>query len=877
MATTTQQTTALSTGQTTALSTDQVPALTATQTANPYDLNANTPADLATKAATGIKQANTTGYTTTDVTAGGYEPTKWNVDSNQTVQGQLQGLISSQSPLMQLAETQAKQQMNQRGLLNSSMAIGAGQEAVIKQATPIATSDATIYANQAKYNADAATTAAAFKAKADNDALQLNAAAKNSAANFEAAAKNTASANYTKDINATVSQMMDIAFKTGTANADNATKLAVQKMASDSQIYLADSEAKYKNQMQASASANELYQQITKNIADIMANPDLDVTAKQSAVDAQKAYLTSGMEVLGTTSGIKGLSDLINFETTVQGTVTGGGGGGSGSFTPPAALSATANFQQIGNQFGNSLDTAGGTKVSGKNVTFTYKDPVSGANTTYSLPADAYYDPNKKQIVDPTGKTYSVPSGLITGAASDEQRRAMSPGIQAGDTPDELRSTFEPAGVQLNGAKVNADGSVTLKGGTVIPAGATVIGDRIYKPDGTLAAIKPADDTRYGDRMRGSLDAAGANLDGATFNADGSVKLKNGTVISAGAYAKDGVLYDASNKVIAIKPADDNNYRSRLDNATGSAGLEMDKAVYNADGTVKLRSGTVLPAGVVFKDGKLVTATGAAVTLKPVDVMDYEGKIKRIIEDKNVNLDDSKYDAASGNVTLRSGTVIPGGSYIKDGKLVNASGAAIALKPVDLRNYEDTFRSAIDRSRIEMDGANYNQKTGEMKLKSGTVIPAGAYEKDGKIVKADGSAIALKPIDIRNYENDYRDALNRAGVFLDDATYNSTTGEMKLKTGTVIPAGAFERDGKLVKADGSGISLNANDNRNIRNSINDKWGGYFNMGNVTTYNADGSFKLKSGTTIPASAVERDGKIYAKESDKTPITLKNGDR
>jgi len=751
MATTTEQPAALTSSQPSAFTTSQLSTMGVTA-ANPYDLNANTPAGLATSAAAGMTKADVTGYKPTDVTATGYKTTDWADTEKQTVAGQVQGLIKSESPLMQLAETQAKQQMNQRGLLNTSMAVGAGQEAVIKQALPIAQQDATLYANMAKYNAQIANEQAAFEAAAKNKAAADNAAAANAAASFEAAAKNTASANYSKDLNASVSQMMDIAFKTATSNADNVTKVLTQQIDADTRKYLIDMEATYKNQMQASASANEMYQQITKNIADIMANPDLDVKAKQAAVDQQKGYLNSGMQILSVTSGVKGLDALIDFSGGTGNTVeTPTGGTTTPTFKPPAALTGGANFQAVANQFGNTLETGGGVTVDAKGAaTLGYKDPITGAASKFTLPSGSYYDPDKNQIVDSTGKQVAVPSGLLSGAMSAEQRRALSPGIQAGDSMAEIEETFGPTGANLAGAKVDAKGQITLKAGTVIPAGSVVVGDKIYKADGTPLALKPGDDVNYRDRITSAMEAGGANLTGATYNADGSVKLKNGTVVPVSAYAKDGVLYDPkTNKPLAIKPADDTRYRERIDGAMGSAGLVLDGAVYNVDGSVKLKTGTVVPAGAKFENGKLVTSTGGAITLKPIDV----------------------------------------------------------------NGYEDRFRSALDQGGVFMDGATYDPKTGNMKLKSGTVIAAGAYIKDGKLVASNGKAITLNP----------------------------------------------------------------NDNVNIRNSTNDKWGGYFNMGNVTQYNADGSFKLKSGTVIPKDAVIKDDKVYASASAKTPIALRSGDR
>ena len=68
--------------------------------------------------------------------------------------------------------------------------------------------------------------------------------------------------------------------------------------------------------MQASASAQDIFQQSVKNISDIMSNSDLSVEAKQAAVDAQKATLQNAMSILSSTSGIPGLKDLITFNTT---------------------------------------------------------------------------------------------------------------------------------------------------------------------------------------------------------------------------------------------------------------------------------------------------------------------------------------------------------------------------------------------------------------------------------------------------------------------------------------------------------------------------------------------------------------------------------
>jgi len=65
-----------------------------------------------------------------------------------TVQGQMGGLLSKDSEYMQRAKTSALQQMNKRGVANSSMAVGATHAAAIDAALPIADADAKSYFNQ---------------------------------------------------------------------------------------------------------------------------------------------------------------------------------------------------------------------------------------------------------------------------------------------------------------------------------------------------------------------------------------------------------------------------------------------------------------------------------------------------------------------------------------------------------------------------------------------------------------------------------------------------------------------------------------------------------------------------------------------------------
>ena len=70
------------------------------------------------------------------------------LDPNATVAGQMKKIMDSGSPLLQRAKTNAAKAANNRGLLNSSMAVQAGEEAALSTALPIAQQDASTYAQR---------------------------------------------------------------------------------------------------------------------------------------------------------------------------------------------------------------------------------------------------------------------------------------------------------------------------------------------------------------------------------------------------------------------------------------------------------------------------------------------------------------------------------------------------------------------------------------------------------------------------------------------------------------------------------------------------------------------------------------------------------
>lgn len=296
---------------TSSLPQQSTPTVTAPTTANnvsQVDTNALDPSKAALNA-----QAAGTGYTSTDASAA-----TQNVDSNQTVQGQLTGIIDANSPLMQRAVAGANAASAGKGLINSSMAVGAAQGALYDAATPIATSDASTYASAAKTNADNQTSVNTFNAGQTNAAAASTAAAQN-AANLQnssqtnqlqsqlqqeqaaAAAQNASAQNDANKTDAANSmqamlanqsasvtqqaQAYDAALKIAMDNADNAGKVQLAAMDSSTKQALQNIQGQYQLATQANSSMAQTYSQLLSGIATIMGNSNLDANAMQNGVN----------------------------------------------------------------------------------------------------------------------------------------------------------------------------------------------------------------------------------------------------------------------------------------------------------------------------------------------------------------------------------------------------------------------------------------------------------------------------------------------------------------------------------------------------------------------------------------------------------------
>lgn len=217
-------------------------------------------------------------------------PTQLNVGANQTVAGQLQNIDNANSPLIQAARTQALQQANANGLLNSTMAITAGDTAAYNASLPIAQQDAAT--NQA---------AAATNAAAANTFATQNQNAANTADQFNSSANNTL----------TEQQLSN---QTALSNAQTAanTSLATNAASNASSQEIAQLQATNNANIQTASSvqnAGSQYQNALNNIA----NVNTDAQGKYDLqVAAYNTYLTT-VEALSAATGVPDVSSLLQF------------------------------------------------------------------------------------------------------------------------------------------------------------------------------------------------------------------------------------------------------------------------------------------------------------------------------------------------------------------------------------------------------------------------------------------------------------------------------------------------------------------------------------------------------------------------------------
>lgn len=259
----------------------------------PPDITLTDPPNGAGLISKAAQTAQTTVAPAQTYTAERMTPTQAVMDQQKgTVEERVKGLISQNSGLMQLADTQAKQEMNDRGTLQSSMASGARQDAVMRQAQLIASEDAAATNKFALTNADIANKASMVNMEAGNKASEFGAQQQNAMA--------TTQANLNADV--------------GKANTAQQNAFVMNNLDNANRVTLAEMAQKNQTLVSSNATASKAYTDTMNLIAGIQQSTTMDAVTKQTNVDNAVQMLKVSLAMTNALNGLNvNWDELLDF------------------------------------------------------------------------------------------------------------------------------------------------------------------------------------------------------------------------------------------------------------------------------------------------------------------------------------------------------------------------------------------------------------------------------------------------------------------------------------------------------------------------------------------------------------------------------------
>jgi len=252
-------------------------------------------------------------------------PTRELDPEKETAIGQLPGIMAKDNPLQQQAVTKSQQAWNARGLLPSSMAIQAGEEAAIGAAMPLATEAAGAYRGQALANQG-------IQGQSALNLQQIQAGKESGAENFgyttqlnqqqiEAQKEaQKAGFGYTTQLNQQqieankATQQQQIEAQKALQESSFLNQQTMAKLDQENKIAFAQLEKDHQLTLQNNTSATNMYNQTMQSISQIASNPELSPEQQKAGVNYQYQLLEQGLKLIGSIP-----KDSIDFAGTAQG------------------------------------------------------------------------------------------------------------------------------------------------------------------------------------------------------------------------------------------------------------------------------------------------------------------------------------------------------------------------------------------------------------------------------------------------------------------------------------------------------------------------------------------------------------------------------
>lgn len=240
------------------------------------------------------------------------EPVTQDFDESKGVEGRTASIIAKESPLQQSAANSASNAMAARGLTNSSLAVGAGQKAVIDSAVPIANADANLYQQQALTNQSAKNSAATNNAQIGSSLGGQAMGLENSnTQQTKSLAEQARQFNESQTSNVGMFDR-ELAQKAQQFNLTQQQTTALANLDSQTKLALAQTESGWRTQTGNNANVANAWGSMMQQIGNIQNNASIEAGAKatmiQGALDSFRAFANASAAI----STID-VSQLLNF------------------------------------------------------------------------------------------------------------------------------------------------------------------------------------------------------------------------------------------------------------------------------------------------------------------------------------------------------------------------------------------------------------------------------------------------------------------------------------------------------------------------------------------------------------------------------------
>ncbi len=239
----------------------------------------------------------------------GYDPNLRTVAPNETVSEQLDKILSPGSSYLstetnERAKSQVSEDMAGRGLLHSSINLGARRGAEIDRALPIAAADANTYSTAARDNQGASNVASQFNAGEMNQTEKI-------AQQGQIQSGLIADQGAQTRANAAVTGTEQRATQAQGAGFDTAMQTLRGEQAQELQTLTSN----FQQLMQTSQSATSYYTNASNQVAAIMSNPDTTPAQKDAAMAKVTQQLRNYLTLAGGVANVD-LTRLLDFTTT---------------------------------------------------------------------------------------------------------------------------------------------------------------------------------------------------------------------------------------------------------------------------------------------------------------------------------------------------------------------------------------------------------------------------------------------------------------------------------------------------------------------------------------------------------------------------------